>query len=181
MIAWSFYDNNSLKRTQTPSHIHALSLPVTNFPSPPFFSMCMIKLFPFLPFFSFIHSFSLSLCLSLSSFLECKGSHGAQNAYRELDGLHLIQRVTTLQSYVDLNRWDEGEGINLVDCMWKCVLEGKRGRGRERHCESVCVCEREGKREREREREREALRKCVCVIVCVCVRERERERGSTFS
>jgi hypothetical protein len=33
-----------------------------------------------------------------------KGAHGTQQAYKELDQLHLIQRMTTLQSYMDLNR-----------------------------------------------------------------------------
>ena len=35
----------------------------------------------------------------------CMGAHGTQRAYRELDGLHLIQRVSTLQSYMNLNRY----------------------------------------------------------------------------
>jgi hypothetical protein len=34
----------------------------------------------------------------------CKGAHGSQTLYREMDGLHLMQRVTTLQSYMNLNR-----------------------------------------------------------------------------
>jgi hypothetical protein len=34
----------------------------------------------------------------------CMGSHGAQQMYRELDQLHLVQRITNLESYMNLNR-----------------------------------------------------------------------------